>query len=462
MNPASPPFCVLIVDDEEAVRRELGEYFLLEEFAVRSAATPTAALEALGEGGVDAVLLDVRLPEMDGTELLTRIKSVRPDLEVIMMSGHGDMDTVLASLRGGASDFFRKPFKGREAVAAIRRTRRYLAQASPPVVEGTAQAPYPPQLLEKVGPIIGKAAAFRTAVSRVARCAASPDCSVILTGESGTGKEIMARFLHHAGSRSGGPFVAVNCGAIPEALMESSFFGHRKGSFTGAHEDRAGFFEQAHGGTLFLDEVGDLPFEAQSKLLRALEERTVRRLGDPREIRVDFRLVCATHQDLARLRAEGRFRDDLFYRLATVEIRIPPLRERPDDLPALVAHFLALGAARMGREPPTLTDGALQRLRDHPFPGNIRELRNMMERALILSPGSQITAEDLAIPSVSSPMEPKSGKRDRTYDPERIAIENALRANAFHKTRTAESLGITIYTLLRRMKKLGIEIGKSV
>ncbi|MBN8216903.1 MAG: sigma-54-dependent Fis family transcriptional regulator [Spirochaetes bacterium] len=458
------PFRVLIIDDEDVIRRELGEFLADAGFEILEAATPSRAFSVLDAQKVDVAILDVRLPEMDGIEVLRRLKSESPELEVIMMTGHGDMETVVAALRLGASDFFKKPIEGPEVLAAIERTKRFLLLQGQVRTLEANYAGLSGEVVKQVGEIVGASAAMRRVVDLALRAAKSPDTGVIITGESGTGKELLARVLHFASTRGDRPFLAVNCAAIPETLVESEFFGHKKGAFTGAHEDAAGYFENAQGGTLFLDEIGDLSLPAQSKLLRVLETRVVRRIGGSRDLPVEFRVVCATHRNLLQRVKEGQFREDLYYRLATLELQVPPLRERMEDLPALLEFYVKAFAARLARPVPAIDAAVAPSLAPYPFPGNIRELKNMVERAVILCEGDRLLPEHFshppAAPLASAEIAPEGELSGDLAAKESRALSEALRACDFNKTQAAKRLGITIFSLLRKMKKHGLEVDK--
>ncbi|MBN8218651.1 MAG: sigma-54-dependent Fis family transcriptional regulator [Spirochaetes bacterium] len=451
---------VLIVDDEPLIVKELGNYLKLCGFDVHEAPAPSEAFAVLERVAIDLVLLDVRLPEMDGIEVLRRVKERSPGLEVLMMSGHGDMEIVTQALRGGAFDFFRKPLNGDEILAAIERTRRFVALKEELRAVKERYAPLSEEVEKKVGHIIGAGAKIRAVIDLTLKAARAPDTSVLIQGESGTGKELIARVIHFASPRASGPFYTVNCSALPEHLVESEFFGHRKGSFTGAVEDRAGSFENASGGTLFLDEVGDLALAAQSKLLRALETRLVRRIGASRDTAVDVRVVCATHRDLGAMVKSGAFREDLYYRLATFQVVVPPLRERREDLAALIGHYAGLFSEKMGRPGVVVDPSVVASLASYPFPGNIRELKNLVERAVILSEGGPLLPEHfghpLAVPADDGELASLIEGPSKLADQERQAIIEALRAHDFNRTKASQALGITIYTLIRRMKKHGI------
>lgn len=455
---------ILIIDDEAVILKELRNFLELVGFTVYEADSPSKAFASLETTPIDVVLLDVRLPEMSGLQVLEQIKVIRPDLEVLMMSGHGDMDTVTQALRGGAFDFFRKPLDGSQITAAIERTKKYLKLKNDLERVKRRYAPFSEEMEKKVGNIIGDSPEIRRVIELTLKAAKATDTSVLIEGESGTGKELIARVIHFASPRAEGPFQPVNCSAIPENLVESEFFGHRKGAFTGAVEDRMGTFEAAHRGTLFLDEVGDLPLPAQAKLLRVLETRLVRRLGTTRDIPVDVRVVCATHRNLKKMIPEGTFREDLFYRLSTFSLAMPPLRERKKDIAALLSHYAELFAKRLGQQGPAIDPRVAASLENYAFPGNIRELKNMVERAVILADGSPLLPEHFshpaAAPQTIAELEPEA---DITLDlatREKKDILKALQANQFNRTKTAHILGISIYTLIRRMKKYKIQPGQ--
>ncbi|MBX3461589.1 MAG: sigma-54-dependent Fis family transcriptional regulator [Planctomycetes bacterium] len=389
--PAAPAR-ILIVDDHRAVREELAFALGYDGYETREAADGPTGLELALADDVDLVLLDVKLPGLDGLEVLARLKERRPEVPVVMISGHGDLDTAVLAVRRGAFDFLQKPFTAdrvglsiRNALHAFRLQRENAA----------LRAGSEPDLLGD-SPAIAQ---VRATVDKVART----EVPVLVTGDNGTGKELVARRLHRASARAAGPFVAVNCAAIPAELAESELFGHEKGAFTGAVQARAGSFEQADGGTLFLDEVGDLPLPLQGKLLRVLQEHVVQRLGARQPLRVDVRVLAATNQDLPAMVAAKTFREDLYYRLHVVRVHLPPLRERGDDVVALAGHFLAAATARNGLPPRRLGKGAAAWLRAQPWPGNVRQLRNVVEAAAVLADGTDLAAEDLAAAAMPAP-----------------------------------------------------------
>ena len=381
---------VLVVEDEAYVRDSLVEILRARGFDASAAASVKDALELLSRAPVDVVLSDLRMPGEGGLQLVRRMQSTVPDVPVLILTGHGTVASAVECLRAGAVDYVLKPvepdalelaleraLEGR----ALRREVRYLRSAVAGEAEGTAT--------------IGESEPWRKAMSMV-EAAAPVDAVVLITGESGTGKELLARRLHALSARAAGPFVKVNCAAVPLEMWESEFFGHRKGSFTGASSDREGRFQLADRGTLLLDEVGAMPAAGQAKLLRAIQDGEFERLGDQQATRVDVRVVASTNSDLEAEVQQGRFRADLFYRLNVVRIQVPALRERKDDIPPLARHFAGAIASRLGRPAPELAPATLARLAAYHWPGNVRELRNVVERAMILDPAHGLEALDLA------------------------------------------------------------------
>jgi two-component system response regulator AtoC len=442
---------VLVVDDEENLRHLLELILGRAGYATLSAANGREALVRLAEA--DLVLCDIRMPELDGLAFLDALPQGAPP--VVMMSAYGTMDTALEAMRRGAYDYVSKPFKADEIVLTLKK----LVEREQLVAERGRLAVENARLAERSGePVegfVGQNAAVRE-VLRVLSRAASHDTSVLLTGESGTGKELAARALHRLSPRREGPWVAVNCAAIPETLLESELFGHRKGAFTGAVRDHAGYFEQADRGTLFLDEIGDLPLPLQSKLLRALQEGAIRRIGAPADTPVDVRIVAATAKNLQ----PPAFREDLFYRIAVVQLRLPSLRERPDDIPLLVDHLLAALCARMRLPRPRIEDEAMRVLLAHPWPGNVRQLENTLERALLLCDGESVGLGDLPA-EMRVEQRPPSNLDDlsiprRTAELERRLIEAALAQNEGNKAAAARTLEISYKALLYKIRGYGI------
>jgi two-component system nitrogen regulation response regulator NtrX len=396
------------------------------------------------------VLLDVRLPDGDGLELLEEIMTSAPETVVIMMSGHATIDLAVRATRLGAWDFLEKPVSLERLLVLLRNATasRMLAAEN-----RRLQTPW-------ASPIVGRSPAIAELLAQIARAGPS-SARVLIQGEHGTGKELVARALHAASPRRAGPFVAVNCSAIPEELIESELFGHERGAFTGATQSRRGRFEEAHGGTLFLDEVGDLSPRAQTKLLRVLQESELTRVGGNRPIRVDVRVIAATNRDLAAAIRGGSFREDLYFRLAVIPLTVPPLRERREDIAALVEHFATQIARETARRPRPFAPAALELLRRYAFPGNVRELRNLVERLIIMAPGERIGADQVravlpgaaAAAAAAAGGEPRLGEAVREF--ERRQIEAALEAEGGNMTRAAARLGLERSHLYKKMRKLG-------
>lgn len=442
---------VLVVDDEPDIR-ELIELTLVKMgLAVTAVGSLAEAGIELGRTRFNLCLTDMRLPDGEGFELVRRIAAMPGDLPVAVITAHGSTENAVAALKAGAFDYVPKPV-GLEQLrtlvrAALALPDRVLDQASAEQLLGGSPA------LNEV----------RGLIARLARTQAP----VLIAGESGSGKELAARLIHGQGARRERPFVPVNCGAIPDNLMESEFFGYRKGAFTGADQDRSGFFQAADGGTLFLDEVAELPLAMQVKLLRAIQERRVRRLGEALEEPVDVRILSASHQDLAACVAAGTFRQDLYYRLNVIELRMPPLRERREDVPALARSILARTAGRADVAQAVLSTDALEELIRYDFPGNVRELENILERALALSSGGAIEPEDLRLRPAVGEEHPGDAGASHVVPPgtslpehldlvEREMIYQALRETGFNRTAAARLLGITFRQLRYRMQRLGI------
>ena len=441
---------VLIVDDEANIRSSLQGALGREGYQVECAATAAEARQKLRDS-FDYILLDVWLPDGNGLDLLRESLAADPEAVVIMMSGHATIDAAVQATRLGAFDFLEKPLSLERLLVLLRNAGAAVALQSENrrLARGWAK------------PILGRSPAIRRLLGEIERAGAGA-ARVLIQGENGTGKELVARALHAAGPREGRPFVAVNCAAIPEELIESELFGHERGAFTGATQARKGRFEEAHGGTLFLDEVGDLSARAQTKLLRVLQEGELMRVGGNRAIRVDVRVIAATNQDLAALVRAGRFREDLYFRLAVVPIMVPPLRERAEDVPLLVERFATETAAEAGVKARAFAPAALLALGRYRYPGNVRELRNIVERLLIMAPGERVEVD--AVRSIL-PREPEetgasdgagAGRlADRVRDFERNAIEAALAAEGGSMTRAAARLGLERSHLYKKMKKLG-------
>lgn len=452
----------LIVDDEPDILTLLAISLGRMGIQARPAASFNEAVFALQQEDFDFCLTDLRLPDGDGLMIVRHIQQHRPGLPVAVITAHGDMQSAIDALKAGAFDFVNKPLDLERLRAMVETALRL-----PPLPAATHDAPSAPPRAAEDAPgtegsdrLIGDAAVMRALRAQIAKVARS-QAPVFIQGESGTGKEVIARLIHDLGPRASGPFVPVNCGAIPAELMESELFGHRKGSFTGATADKQGLFQAAQGGTLFLDEVADLPLPVQVKLLRALQERAVRPVGATREEPVDVRIVSASHKDLARRVREGGFRQDLFYRLNVIQLNAPALREHPEDIPALARDILRRLAERDGQPPHRLGEDALQRLQGYAFPGNVRELENILERAVALGEGPVIHAGDLSFPTTpdrfdAPPVPPSDLPRPPT-EGEEADILQALEAHRWNRTRAAEALGLTLRQLRYRLAKMGIK-----
>ena len=439
----------LIVDDEPDIRELLEITLGRMKLDTRSARNVREAREWLAREPFDLCLTDMRLPDGTGLDLVQHIQQRHAQVPVAMITAYGSLDTAINALKAGAFDFLTKPVdlgRLRELVATALRLR------SGEATEG----PVDTRLLGESPPM----KSLRNQIQKLARSQAP----VYISGESGSGKELVARLIHEQGPRAEKPFVPVNCGAIPSELMESEFFGHKKGSFTGAIEDKQGLFQAANGGTLFLDEVADLPLAMQVKLLRAIQEKAVRAVGGQQEVVVDVRILCATHKDLAAEVAAGRFRQDLFYRLNVIELRVPPLRERRDDIPLLAETMLKRLADGTGLPAARLSGEALDKLKCYRFPGNVRELENMLERAYTLCEDDQIQAADLRLADAAPAGETGEASlaqidnlEDYLEEIERKLIMQALEETRWNRTAAAQRLGLTFRSMRYRLKKLGID-----
>ena len=444
----------LVVDDEPDIRELVQLTLERMDVEVRTAANLKEARNLLGHLPFRACLTDMRLPDGDGLELVEYMRERHPDIPVAVITAHGSMEAAIQALKLGAFDFVSKPVD----LEILRRlVDTALRLNLNPVAERRTR-----------NTLLGDSEAMQRVRSMIGKLSRS-QAPVYISGESGTGKELVARLIHDKGPRRSAPFIPVNCGAIPSELMESEFFGHKKGSFTGAVSDKEGLFRAAEGGTLFLDEVAELPLHMQVKLLRAIQERAVRPVGGHQEVPVDVRILSATHKDLAKLVDEGSFRRDLFYRINVIQLAIPPLRERPDDIPMLVEHFLQRLTGAAGEDLPILTASALAALQRHPFAGNVRELENTLERALTLAEGDLIDEDDLLLPdagggeatmtlaaTAAAPVG-EFALEDYIEDIERDVIVKALEKTRYNKTAAAKVLGITFRALRYRLKKLGLE-----
>jgi DNA-binding NtrC family response regulator len=446
---------ILIVDDDQGTLQSLSRAFALEGYTALTAPSAGRGLERLDEEAVDAILCDVVMPEMDGLAFLERVRQAAPEVPVILMSGQATVDMALRATRAGALDFVEKPVGLDRLLLTLRNALRLHSLRR----ENRELQRYWRDELALIGdspPML----ALRALIER----AAPSDVPILILGENGTGKELAARGVHELSPRRAAAFVRMNCAAVPAELVESELFGHEKGAFSGAVAQRRGRFEQADGGTLFLDEIGDMPLAMQAKLLRVLQDGEITRVGGTSVTRVDVRLISATNQDLDVLIRQGRFREDLYYRLSTLTVRTPALRDRPGDVPALAEHLLQAAARRNHWKPRRFTAEALELLGRQPWKGNVRELRNVVERALILSDADPIAAADLrpalpasgAAPPAPTPVE--GALRDLVDAYEREVIRERLRVMAGHVTNAARSLGLERSHLYKKCRQLGIPV----
>jgi DNA-binding NtrC family response regulator len=452
---------ILVVEDEPTIRFSLVELLEADGAAVRAVENAPAALAMLEAEPADLIISDLKMPAMDGLQFLEEVRQRHPASAFVLMTAHGDERVAVRALKAGAWDYLPKPYDNEEVRALVRRVRETLALRSENV-----------RLREELstgfGEMIGEASAMRE-VWRVIRRAAPTDATVLIAGESGTGKELAARAVHAASRRTAGPFVALNCSALPAELIESEMFGHVRGAFTGAERDREGLFHAARGGTLFLDEVGDLAPAAQPRLLRVLEQRTITRVGSTREEEVDARIIAATNQPLDTLVAEGGFREDLLYRLRVITLSMPPLRERRGDIIPLAVHFIAEFGKRHGWPVTGLTEAARRSLLAHDWPGNVRELRNAIERAVVLVEGDTVDAADLPVSlrATSAPLAPAEAviadlpfteARDRASQAfERAFLSAALERYGGNVSATARAIGLHRQSLQKMMRRLGLQ-----
>jgi DNA-binding NtrC family response regulator len=446
---------ILIIDDETALVNSLAFALRNDGYEVEGAATAEEGLRACARLLPSVVLLDVRLPDGSGLDVIEKLRAAHPEIPVVMISAHGDTRAAVKSVKAGAFDYLTKPFELDDLLITVRAAleRERMAQELSRYREATVAA----------GELVGESDVIRRLSETARRIGASSAGRVLLLGESGTGKALVARAIHSHSARAGGPFIEVNCASLPEQLIESELFGAEKGAYTGAHQRRVGLVTLADGGTLFLDEVGELPLPVQAKLLHFLEDGRYRPIGSARALASDARVLAATNRDLAAEVKAGSFREDLFYRLDVVQVRVPPLRERGRDVLLLARHYAARNAREESCEPVRFTPEAEELLLRYPWPGNVRELRNLVERLTILSAGRSVGPEDLpaemrAAPAAAPPrVDPESRSiGSELADAERRLLESALREAAGHKGRAATILGISRHALKRRLQRLGI------
>jgi two-component system response regulator AtoC len=450
---------VLVVDDEESLRVVVRSFLKRDGYEVEVASGVGEALPLIESFGPDFIVTDVRMPKLGGLDLLATLKAKGNPATVIVMSAYGNVDLAIEAIKAGAYDYIQKPFKAEELLLTLRKAeeRETLRRENRALKQEIMRESSFDDILAKSAPM---AAIFKT-ITKIA----DYKSTVLVTGESGVGKELVARAIHRRSSRRGGPFVAVNCGAIPENLLESELFGHKRGAFTDATTDRVGLFEQANHGTLLLDEIGELPLPLQVKLLRVLQEETLRRLGDAKDVKIDVRIIAATHRDLTAETRAGRFREDLFYRINVMLIAIPPLRERREDVPLLVDHFVTRNNARFGTNIRGLSPEARRVLLEYNWPGNVRELENTIERAMVLAEKETIEVDDLPerIREARDPIqlhltsgELSIKKTSRVI--EEILIRRALQKTKGNRTRAAEVLEISHRALLYKIKDYRIDL----
>jgi two-component system nitrogen regulation response regulator NtrX len=444
---------ILIVDDEAGVRSALSGVLRDEGYTVEAVESGEACLERVARAAYDAIVLDIWLPGLDGLATLERLQERHVEAPVIMISGHGNIESAVRAVKIGAFDFIEKPLSLDKTVAVVgNAVRQRRLEAENRELRAT---------VDRRLTMVGESHVLHQLLEQVAM-AAPTNGRVLIYGENGTGKELVARAIHARSRRSRGPFIEVNCAAIPEELIESELFGHMKGAFTGASGDRRGKFEMADGGTLFLDEIGDMSVKTQAKVLRALQEQVVEPVGGTASVRVDVRVIAATNKDLPTEIRGGRFREDLYFRLNVIPIFVPPLRDRDQDVPLLAEHFMGEFAREYGRRPKRLDPGAAAGLRSYRWPGNVRELRNVIERLMIMVPGEVIALGDLAfleggaVAAADQPDAPALTLHDAREKFEREYILRALAAQHGNISRTADALGVERSNLYRKMKAFGI------
>jgi two-component system response regulator HydG len=449
----SEPATLLVADDDPGLRESLERTLTREGYRVLLASDGRAALERVQGGGIDLVVTDLKMPGLTGLDLLRAAKAIAPDLDVILLTAFGTVEEAVKAMKDGAYDFLTKPFRREQLLKLIDKAleRRQLIQKNRALQQQLDD-------LRAKGQAIGSSPAFRRMMTLVEQIADS-SATVLIQGESGSGKELVARAIHERSGRRNGPFVAVNCAALPETLLESELFGYEKGAFTGAAGRKEGRFELADGGTLFLDEVADLSPVTQPKILRVLQEGEFERLGGTRTLRVDVRIVAATNQDLTRMVKDKRFREDLFYRLNVITIVVPPLRDRRDDIRLLAQHFLRIYAAKNNRKLEGFTEEAMERLEGYAWPGNVRELENVIERAVVLAREGRVDADALPPEVGGTKLPPRDAILDLIGTPlddiEQRLLHETLRITGGNKTQAAKLLGIDVRTVARKLEREG-------
>jgi len=445
------PATLLVADDDPGLRESLERTLTREGYRVVLASDGRAALERVQAGGVDLIVTDLRMPGLTGLELLRAAKAIMPDVDVILLTAFGTVEEAVKAMKDGAYDFLTKPFRREQLIKLVDKAleRRDLIEQNRALKKQLDD-------IRAKGQMIGASPSFRRMLTLVEQIADS-SATILIQGESGTGKELVARTIHERSARRNGPFVAVNCAALPETLLESELFGYEKGAFTGAAGRKEGRFELANGGTLFLDEVADLSLITQPKILRVLQEGEFERLGGTRSLQVDVRIVAATNQDLSEMVKEKRFREDLYYRLNVITVRVPPLRERHEDIRVLAQHYLRVYAAKNGRKLEGFSNEALERLESYAWPGNVRELENLIERTVLLARKDRIDAEDLPEEVAGVKRPPRDAILELVGTPladiEQRLLDETLRITGGNKTQAAKLLGIDVRTVARKLER---------
>ncbi len=453
---------ILILDDEKLVRDELEEFLIDPNFSVFKAGSPSEAFDIMDKNDIHIAIIDINLPEMSGLEVLEKVKHDFPEIEVIMISGYSEMDSVIHAMRLGASDFFTKPFRLSDVESAIERTKKFV-HLNKSLIEVKRNFSIISEEFQKAMgyEIIGDSPQMRNLMNLIGKVAKTENTSVLITGESGTGKELVARAIHYLSNRKENYFYAVNCSAIPESLFESEFFGHTKGAFTGAANSKVGWFEAANKGTLFLDEIGDMQLNLQTKFLRVLEDRKIMKVGSNIEIPFDTRIIAATNQNIEGLHSEKGFRLDLYHRISSFIIHLEPLRNRKEDIPLLLDYFVKYFNRVMGKNITEIDGAVIRRLLSYEFPGNVRELKNMVERAVILCDINQLSLSHFQLTHPKGENRNNNYSRDESLDLELVemdCIKKALERSNNNKSKAADLLNITWQSLDRRIKKYKIEV----
>ncbi|MCX6305474.1 MAG: sigma-54 dependent transcriptional regulator [Bacteroidetes bacterium] len=452
---------ILIVDDEPSIRTEIEEFLVAASFTVFQAGLPSEAFAILEREPVDICVLDIRLPEMNGLEVLAKIKQSHPSVEIIIITAHGEMESVISAMRLGAVDFFNKPFMLKDLDRAIRKTKAFIHFQHLKTTDTNGHTLIKPEVQQLIGQkIICESRQMKDLIRTIHNIASVENSNVLITGESGTGKELLAKGIHYLSQRARHPFCPVNCASIPEELFESEFFGHTKGAFTGAFHEKAGWFETANHGSLFLDEIGDMKLSTQPKLLRVLDDMNVVRVGSTKKIPIDVRIIAASNHNLERLIEEKLFRLDLYYRLNTITLHIPPLRERKADILPLFYNFLNDYAASINKPINEVAPNVIDWIQDYHFPGNIRELKHLVERAIILSHDHTITLNHFihpGSPGKTAPPPLPSGPTN-LYELEKQTIIQTLKKARYIKVQAARLLNISRQALDRKIEKYGIPV----